>query len=233
MSESWINISAADGGTFAAFLAKPQAGIGPGIVLIQEIFGVNKVMRDIAIDLSRLGYVVACPDLFWRQEPRVDITDQTDAEWKKAFDLFKGFDQDKGVQDLDATLATLRAMDDCTGKVGAVGYCLGGKLAYSMATRTSIDCSVGYYGVGIEAALDEADQIKKPLMLHIAEKDKFVPPDAQEKIKAKLSGYPMVTLHSYPGMDHAFARVGGAHYDVENAALANTRTTDFFANHLK
>ena len=233
MSESWINIKSADGGTFTAFLAKPQAAGGPGIVLIQEIFGVNKVMRDIAVDLSRLGYVVACPDLFWRQEPRVDITDQTDAEWKKAFDLFKGFDQDKGVQDLDATLGVLRDMDDCSGKAGTVGYCLGGKLAYAMAARTSVDCAVGYYGVGIEQALGEASNISKPLMLHVAEKDQFVPQEAQEKIKAALSGHPQVTLHFYPGMDHAFARVGGAHFDAENAALANSRTTSFFADHLK
>jgi len=141
MPGTWIDVSAADGGNFAAFLAKPEGATGPGIVLIQEIFGVNQVMRDIAVDLSRLGYIVLCPDLFWRQEPRVDITDQTDAEWKKAFELFQGFDQDKGVEDLRATLDVLRGRDDCTGKAGCVGYCLGGKLAYLMAARSAITAS--------------------------------------------------------------------------------------------
>jgi carboxymethylenebutenolidase len=233
-----VTIRAADGGSFSAYLATPHSasaggtGRGSGVVLIQEIFGVNKVMRNLADGFARQGYVVLCPDLFWRQEPGIQITDQTEAEWQKAFSLYKGFDEAKGVDDLKSTLAHLRKLPACTGKVGSVGYCLGGKLAYLMTTRSDADCSVGYYGVAIETALDEATSIKKPLMLHIAEKDQFCPPDAQMKIKDALKGDPNVTIHSYAGMDHAFARVGGQHYDKKNAELANQRTAEFFKKNL-
>ena len=234
-----VTIRAADGGSFGAYLATPPStagsgtGRGAGVVLIQEIFGINKVMRDLADGFARQGYVVLCPDLFWRQEPGIQITDQTEAEWQKAFSLYKGFDEAKGADDLKSTLAHLRKLPACTGKVGSVGYCLGGKLAYLMATRSDADCSVGYYGVGIEGALDEATSIKKPLMLHIAEKDQFCPPEAQAKIKDALKGNTHVTMHSYPGCDHAFARVGGQHYDKGAADLANQRTAEFFKKNLK
>src|SRR5690242_348079 len=136
-----IKIKAKDGGTFSAY----QAGSGrPGIVLIQEIFGVNKVMRDLADGFAAQGYTVMCPDLFWRQEPGIQITDKTQEEWNKAFSLYQGFNVEKGVDDLKATLAALRKHQACTGKVGSVGYCLGGKLAYLMGTRTDADANVGY-----------------------------------------------------------------------------------------
>jgi carboxymethylenebutenolidase len=227
-----VTIHAADGGSFFAYLATPKSGKGPGILLIQEIFGVNKVMRDLADGFAAQGYAVMCPDLFWRQEPRVDITDQSEAEWKKAFSLYQGFSVDKGVDDLKATLAALRKHPACAGKVGSVGYCLGGKLAYLMATRSDADANVGYYGVGIQDSLGEAKSIKKPLTLHIAAKDQFVPPEAQAKIKDALQSNRLVTLYGYPEQDHAFARVGGQHYDKAAADLANKRTADFFKQHL-
>lgn len=226
------------GNNFGAYLATPSgragggSGRGAGILLIQEIFGVNTVMRDLADGFARQSYVVLCPDLFWRQEPGIQITDKTKEEWARAFELYKGFDEAKGVEDLRATLTHLRALPACTGKVGAVGYCLGGKLAYLMATRSNIEASVGYYGVGIDGALDEAKHIKKPLLLHIAEKDEYCPPQAQAKIKAALAANPLVTLHFYPGMNHAFARPGGEHYDKKNADLANERTAAFFKKNL-
>jgi carboxymethylenebutenolidase len=216
------------GASFTAYVATPPAGKGPGIVLIQEIFGVNKVMRDLADGYARQGYVVACPDLFWRQQPGVQITDQTDAEWQQAFGFFKGFDFALGVEDLVTTLEVLRKHSACTGKVGNVGYCLGGNLAYQMACRSSTDGSVGYYGVGIEGLLDLAKGIKKPLLLHVAEKDQFCPPEAQAKIQDGLAGNAQVTLHNYAGQDHAFARVGGKHYDAAAATVANDRTAAFF-----
>ncbi|MBI3452666.1 MAG: dienelactone hydrolase family protein [Rhodospirillales bacterium] len=227
-----ITIKAKDGGQFAAYLAKPAAGKGPGIVLIQEIFGVNKVMRDLADGYAKQGYVVLCPDLFWRQEPGIQITDRTEAEWARAFELFKGFNGAKGIDDLAATLAHLRKLPECAGKVGCVGYCLGGNLAYQMAARTDVDGSVSYYGVGIEGMLDIAGGIKKPLLMHIAEKDKFVPPEAQAKIKAALGKIGLVTMHSYAGQDHAFARSGGDHYNKQAAELASSRTAEFFKKHL-
>ncbi len=227
-----VTIAASDGGKFSAYLAQPASGKGAGIVVCQEIFGVNKVMRDVCDGLARQGYFAICPDLFWRQEPGIQITDKTEAEWQRAFALYKGFDEDKGVDDLKATLAYLRKVPGCTGKVGTVGYCLGGKLAYLMATRSDSDCNVGYYGVGIPDALAERGKITKPLMLHIAEKDSYCPPEEQTQIKTALAGNAKVTIHTYPGMEHAFAREGGQHYDRSAAGLANRRTIEFFKAHL-
>lgn len=229
----YVTINAADGGSFQAYHAAPAGGSSaPGIVLIQEIFGVNQVMRDLADGFAGQGYQVLCPDIFWRIEPGIDITDKTKAEWDRAFELFGLFDTDKGVSDLGATLAHLRAMDGCSGKVGSVGYCLGGKLAYLMAARTDADCNVSYYGVGLEGLLDEASDITTPYMSHIAAKDGFVPPEAQAAIKDGLGGHAQCTLHVYGEQDHAFARVGGEHYDQAAADLANGRTADFFKTHL-
>jgi carboxymethylenebutenolidase len=227
-----VTIRAADGGSFSAYLATPKSGKGPGIVLIQEIFGVNKVMRDLADGFAAQGYTVMCPDLFWRQEPGIQITDKTQEEWNKAFSLYQGFNVEKGVDDLKATLAALRKHPACMGKVGSVGYCLGGKLAYLMATRTDADANVGYYGVGIQDSLNEAKSIKKALLLHVAAKDQFVPPDAQAKVKEALKGNSLVSIHTYNEQDHAFARVGGQHYDKAAADQANARTADFFKKHL-
>jgi carboxymethylenebutenolidase len=231
MSGKDITIRGADG-SFSGYLATPSSGRGAGIVVIQEIFGINQVMRDLVDGFAAHGYFALAPDLFWRLEPGVQLTDKTDAEWKRAFDLMGRFDPDKGVADIQAAVDTLRAEPGCTGKVGAVGYCLGGLLAYLTAARTGIDASVGYYGVNIHEKLAEAKSIKKPLMLHIAAKDQFVPPEAQKKIQDGLRGNPLVTLHVYPEMDHAFARVGGAHYDKACADLANGRTSTFFRQHL-
>jgi carboxymethylenebutenolidase len=227
-----ITIKAADGGTFSAYLAEPKSGKGASILVIQEIFGVNKVMRQITDDLAAQGYFALCPDIFWRQEPGVQLTDQTDAEWARAFEFFKGFDEAKGISDLKASLAHLRGIKGCTGKAGTVGYCLGGRLVYLMAARSDADCNVSFYGVGIENNLSEAKDIKNPTTLHIAEKDSYVPPEAQAKIKAALQGHPHVTIHTYAGQEHAFARTGGKHYDKGSADLANKRTAEFFRKHL-
>ena len=228
-----VTIAAKDRGNFAGYLARPASGTGAGVLVIQEIFGVNQVMREICDDWARAGYFALCPDLFWRQQPGIQLTDQTDAEWQRAFQLYKGFDEAKGVEDLIQSLQHLRKVPGCNGRVGSVGYCLGGKLAYLMATRSDADCNVGYYGVTIEIALSEAKNISKPLMLHIAEKDQFCPPENQAKIKQGLSLSRLTTIHSYPGVDHAFARIGGAHYDGDAANLANGRTEAFFKSYLQ
>ncbi len=189
-------------------------------------------MRQVCDDLAAKGFIAVCPDLFWRLEPGVDITDKTKAEWDKALNLMGRFDADKGVEDIRAAMDVIRRDPQCSGKVGAVGYCLGGRLAYLTATRTDSDASVGYYGVGIENYLGEAELLARPLMLHIAGEDGFVPKDAQKRIVSALKDHPQVTLHTYAGRDHAFARPGGEHYDAEDAALANRRTDAFFKKHL-
>jgi carboxymethylenebutenolidase len=223
-----IKIKAKDGGTFSAY----QAGSGkPGIVVIQEIFGVNKGMRELTDGFAKQGYTAVCPDLFWRQEPGIQITDKTQAEWDKAVALFKGFDQDKGIDDLVATLDHVRKMPGAA-KVGCVGYCLGGRLAFMMAARSTVDCAVSYYGVGLDGLLGEAGKIRKPLLMHVAEKDKFVPPEAQAKVKEGLAGNKHVTIHSYAGQEHGFARVDGQHHDKQAAETANKRTAEFFKKNL-
>jgi len=230
MADTTVKVS---DGSFAAYVAAPKGkASAPGILVIQEIFGVNQVMRGICDDLAGQGYLAMCPDLFWRQQPGIQITDKTEAEWKRAFELFQGFDQNKGAQDLVASLAHLRKLPGCSGKAGSVGYCLGGKMAYYMATRSDADCSVSYYGVGIQDVLGEAGKIKKPLLMHIAAEDQYVPPEAQAKIKQGLAANGNVTIHVYEGCDHAFARVGGAHWNAAAAKLANDRSAAFFKKHL-
>jgi carboxymethylenebutenolidase len=226
MSET-LTITTPDG-AFAAYVARPQADKAPAIVVIQEIFGVNKVMRDICDGLASQGFVAVCPDLFWRIEPGIDITDQSEAEWKRAFELFNAFDVDAGIGDIAATIAATRKLDGVDGKVGAVGYCLGGLLAFLTATRTDVDASVSYYGVGIEKRVGEAEKLNKPLLMHIAEKDQFVPPEAQQVILNALKDHPQIEIHTYADRDHAFAREGGAHYDATDAAKANGRSLTFF-----
>jgi carboxymethylenebutenolidase len=225
-------IQSFDGHEFAAYLALPKAQPAPGIVLLQEIFGVNEVMREIADWYAERGFAVICPDLFWRQQPGIQLTDQTEAEWARAFELYQGLDEAKAVEDAAAAMAYLRRHPACSGKVGAVGFCLGGKLAYLIATRFASDASVGYYGVGIENALEEAADLQRPLLLHVAGKDQFCSSEAQAKIHAALDANPLITIHDYPGQDHAFARRGGKHFNAAAAELANLRSVEFFVRHL-
>lgn len=219
-------------GEFGAYVARPAKETAPAIVVIQEIFGVNQVMRDVTDGLAGQGYLAICPDLFWRIEPGIDITDQTEAEWNRAFELFNAFDTDKGVEDIQATIDAIRADPGCSGKVGAVGFCLGGLMAYLTAARTDADASVAYYGVGIEKNLVEVEKLARPLLLHIAEEDGFVPKEAQQLIIASLKDHAQIEIHTYPGRDHAFARPGGQNYDEADARLAGGRSLAFFAKAL-
>ena len=230
MSET-LTITTPDG-AFSAYVARPSATSAPAVVVIQEIFGVNQVMRDVCDQLAAQGFVAVCPDLFWRIEPGIDITDQSEAEWKRAFELFNAFDVDAGVHDIAATIAATRALPGVSGKVGAVGYCLGGLLAFLTATRTDADASVSYYGVGTEKHVAEVEKLARPLLIHIAEEDQFVPKEAQKVILDALKDHPQIEIHTYPGRDHAFARVGGAHYDAADAGTANARSLAFFKSNL-
>jgi carboxymethylenebutenolidase len=230
MGES-ATISTTDG-EFSAYVARPGSAAAPAVVVIQEIFGVNQVMRDIADEVARAGYLAICPDLFWRTEPGIDISDRTQAEWKRAFELFNAFDVEAGVGDIAATVDHVRHASGSSGKVGAVGFCLGGLLAFLTATRTDADACVAYYGVGIERYTAEADKLARPLLMHMALEDQFVPKEAQAVILAALKNHPQIEIHQYPGRNHAFARQGGEHYDAPDAALAWDRTLAFFAKNL-
>jgi carboxymethylenebutenolidase len=227
-----ISITAPDGGTFSAYLALPEATPAPAILVIQEIFGVNQVMRDICDWLAGEGYAACCPDIFWRIEPGIQLTDKSEAEWQRAFELFQAFDVDKGVGDLKATLDALRGNPATTGKAGAIGYCLGGKLAFLMAARSDSDASVSYYGVGLDELTGEVENIKKPLLMHVASEDAFVPKDAQLKVAEAVANNPLIERIVYEGQDHAFAREGGEHYDAASATAANARSLAFFKANL-
>jgi carboxymethylenebutenolidase len=224
-----VTIKSFDGGEFDGYLALPASGYGPGIVVLQEIFGVNDHMRNVADWYAAHGFVALCPDLFWRMERGVELTD---AEWEKAIDFYQRLDEAKAVEDSAAALEFLRKHSACSGRVGAVGFCFGGNLAYLLSVRFKPDCAVGYYGVSIEKSLGEANNLGSPLLLHIAGRDQFCPPEAQAQIHATLDSNPLVTIYDYPEMDHAFARPSGEHYDAAAAELANLRSLEFLVNSL-
>src|SRR2546426_12280550 len=192
-----VTIRSFDGGGFEGYLALPASGYGPGIVVLQEIFGVNTLLRSVADWYAARGFVALCPDLFWRQERGVELTDKSEAEWQKAFALYQGLDEAKAVEDSAAALEFLRQHHSCSGRVGAVGFCLGGNLAWLLSVRFRPDCAVGYYGVSIEKTLTEAGNLDCPLMLHIAGKDQHCPPEAQKQIHAILGSNPLVTINDY------------------------------------
>jgi carboxymethylenebutenolidase len=224
-------IKSFDGREFDGYLAIPASGYGPGIVVLQEIFGVNQYMRSVADWYASHGFVALCPDLFWRIERRIELTDKGD-DWKRAIELYQTIDEEKAVEDSAAAVEFLRRSSLCNGRVGAVGFCMGGNLAYLLSARFKPDCAVGYYGVSIEKSLDEAENLSSPVLLHIAKNDKFCPPEAQAQIHAALDPNPLVTIYDYEGMDHAFGRPGGEHYDAAAAELANLRTLEFFVHNL-
>jgi carboxymethylenebutenolidase len=223
-----VTINVPDG-AFGAYIAKPSIPNGAALVVIQEIFGVNDVMRELANVYAAQGYLAIVPDLFWRIEPGISISDKTPEDMAKAFDYYGKFDVAGGIGDIQATITYARTL---LPKVGAVGYCLGGLLAYLTACQTDVDASVSYYGVGINTQIDQAAKITRPLILHVASEDKFVPKEAQALIATIPASNPLVTMHMYESLDHAFARPGGEHYDAKGARSANDRTTTFFKAHL-
>jgi carboxymethylenebutenolidase len=234
ISPAEIVIDAADGGRFGAYCALPPGdGPAPALVVIVEIRGLNANMRAICDDYAARGYIAVVPDLLWRIEPGLDYDPDTEKGWEKAMAINAAFDEAKAVDDLTATLGWVRRHPRSNGVAGALGYCLGGKLAYLMATRSDVQASVGYYGVGIDRALDEAADITQPLMLHLAGDDRFVPPEAQSEIVGRLATVPAGEAYIYPGADHAFARKDGVRFLPEAAALADSRTVAFFERNLK
>jgi carboxymethylenebutenolidase len=225
-----VKINAADGsGTFDAFLAPAPHSPTGVVVLIQEIFGVNDAMKETAKQTAEQGYHVLVPDLFWRLQPGVDLTDKTEAEWKQAFGFMNRFDQKTGIDDLKATVAFARTMEGSNGRVGTMGYCLGGRLAMMMALESDADVNVSYYGVGLDGLIDGLGSVRAPLLLHIADEDKFFPPEGRAKVVEAAKGKPHVHAYTYPNADHAFARIGGTHWQARAATIANGRSAEALA----
>ena len=231
---STISIEATDGtGSFNAYVVEPRIKPAGAVVLIQEIFGINKSMRETAAQVADLGFVVVAPDLFWRIEPGVELTDKSEAEFNQALALMGKFDQDLGIADLKATLAAARALPGTNGKAGTMGYCLGGRLAFMMATRSDSDVNVSYYGVGLDGLLGELGSVKAPLVLHIAGNDGFFPAAGRARVIETVHGHAHVHAYNYAGADHGFARVGGAHWDGFSAVIANGRSAEALGAALK
>ena len=218
-------------GEFDAYVAEPAGAASAAIVVIQEIFGVNAGIRRKCDQLAEAGYLAVAPDLFWRLEPGIELDPDIPDQFQAALGWMGKFDQDAGIRDIEATI---RAARDRVGggKVGAVGYCLGGRLAYMTAARTDVDASVGYYAVGIDGLLGEKHAIARPLILHIAGADHFVTPDIQAKMHEGLDDHSKVTLHDYPGVDHGFATEFGKRRADDAAMLADERTLAFFRENL-
>lgn len=227
----WIDVAALDNaGSFHLYVAEPAGEAKAAIVVIQEIFGVNDGIRAKCDHWASQGYLAVAPDLFWRIEPDFTIDPDSPGALEKGMGFLQKLDQDKAVADIEATIRAARGLG--AAKVGAVGYCLGGRLAFMTATRTDTDATVGYYGVMLDALLDESHAIARPLILHIAGADHFVSPEIQAKIHAALDDHPRVTLHDYPGVDHGFATAFGQRRDEAAATLADSRTEAFFAAQL-
>jgi carboxymethylenebutenolidase len=227
-----LNINTPDG-SFSCYVAHPSgAGPHPVIVVLQEIFGVNAGIRSIADDYAAKGYIAVAPDLFWRAEPQLSMSEASEGDWAKGFAIYSAYDFGKGVQDIAATIAAARTMPGSNGKVGVTGYCLGGLLTYLTAARSNADAFVAYYGGATEKYVDEARNIRGPLLYHLAGDDEYIGKEAQAAINAALAGKPNVQVYTYPGRNHAFARPGGNHYDDADAKLANGRTDAFFKQYL-
>ena len=226
-----VRLNALDGdSSFNAYVARPAGTAKAAIVVIQEIFGINAGIRRKCDKLAESGYLAVAPDLFHQFEDGIELDPDIEPEMQKALDLFGRFDQDRGVRDIEAAIKFARSQG--CGKVGAVGYCLGGRLAYMTAARTDSDATVGYYAVGVDNLLHEKHAIANPLLLHIPTEDGFVDKNTQKAMHEGLDDHSKVTLHDYEGLDHGFATEFGNRRNEEAANLADRRTADFFSEHL-
>jgi carboxymethylenebutenolidase len=221
-------------GAFAAYIARPKTSPASAVVVLQELFGVNADIRKHCDELAVQGFLAVAPDLFWRQEPGVDLTVTSEADWQHGLRLYQAYDRDAGVKDVKDTIDAVRNLPECNGKVALLGYCLGALIVFMTAVRNDgIDVAVWYHGGDTEKYLVEVDGLHAPLLMHLAEEDEFISKAAQAEIKAALAEKPNATVYSYPGQHHAFARHNGAHYNAAAAALANGRTSEFLNRQLR
>ena len=227
-----ITIEGRDG-AFGAYLARPKTLPASAVVVLQEVFGVNADIRKTCDELAEQGFIAVAPDLFWRQEPGVDLSVTSDADWQHGLRLYQAYDRDAGARDVKDTVNGVAKLPGCTGRVAVLGYCLGGLMTFLTAVRYGVDAAVVYHGGDTEKYLGEIDGLHAPLLMHLAEEDEFISKPAQAEIKNALAGKPKATVYSYPGQNHAFSRHGGAHYNAEAAALSHERTNEFLHRHLR
>jgi carboxymethylenebutenolidase len=220
-------------GTFTAYIARPEELPAPAVIVLQELFGVNADIREKCDELAEQGFIAVAPDLFWRQEPGVDLGVRSDADWQHGLRLYQAYNRDEGVEDINDTIQTVAKMPDCTGKIAVLGYCLGALMVFLTAVRHRVEAAVAYHGGDTEKYLAEIDGLHAPLLMHLAEEDEFTSKSAQVAIKTALAGKPHTTVYSYRGQCHAFTRLNGTHYNAEAAMLANGRTSEFLNQQLK
>src|SRR5258708_39359894 len=226
-----ITINGHDG-TFGAYIARPEALPAPAVVVLKELVGVNGDIREKCGEVAEQGFITVAPDLFWRQEPGVDLSVRSEPDWQHGLRLYQAYDRDAGVRDIKDTTDTVAKMPECTGKIAVLGYCLGALMTFLTAVRYRVDAAVAYHGGDTEKYLGEVAGLHAPLLMHLAEEDEFISKPAQAEIKTALASKPNATAYSYPGQHHAFARHNGAHYDAAAAALANGRTSQFLHQHI-
>lgn len=227
MTASWIDIQPG----FAGYLALPPAGSGPGLVLWQEIFGVNPHIRAVAEQYALDGFVVLAPDAFWRRAPRVELGYGAD-DRPQALSLMQAYADHDALADAAASVAVLRARPEVAGnKVGSFGYCMGGRMAYLSAATARVDAAVAFYGGGIQNQLERAAGIACPVQFHYAALDDHIPPAAVESVRTAMAGK-SAEIHVYPGAMHGFNCWARASYHAPSAALAHGRTLAFLAQQL-
>jgi carboxymethylenebutenolidase len=231
MNASTISIPSHDGQAFGAYLALPPKGVGPGIILIQEIWGVNEHIRAVADQYALDGYVVLAPDMFWRQQPRVDLH-YTEADTQLAYQYMTNLDGPNAVQDLVSTAQALRARPELNGKIASVGFCMGGRLSYALAATGATDAAVCYYGGGIQNSLALAPAIQVPILFHYAELDDHIPATAVSAVQDAFGGRSNAQFHVYPGVGHGFNCWGRPMYNQRAAALARGRTLQWLSEKL-
>jgi carboxymethylenebutenolidase len=233
MMKNHITIKGRDG-AFGAYISRPKALPAPAVVVLQELFGVNADIRKTCDELAEQGFVAVAPDLFWRQEPGVDLNVTSKADWDHGLRLYGAYDRDSGAKDVKDTVSAVRSLPESSGKVAILGYCLGALMVFLTAVRyNGVEAAVAYHGGDTEKYLGEVDGLQAPLLMHLAEEDEFISKAAQAAIKAALAKKPDATVYSYPGQNHAFSRHGGAHYSAEAAALAHERTYAFLNRQLR
>lgn len=227
----WISVAVPGGAFFDAYLARPPAGDGPGLVLFQEIFGVNEHIRTVAEQYALDGFVVLAPDIFWRAQRRVDLGYEGEQR-QRGIELAT---QLKGTEvglDMVAAVAALRARPEVDGgKVGAIGYCMGGRLAFLSAATAGVNAAVAYYGGGIQDQLDKAAAIRCPVQFHYAERDDHIPPAAVDKVRTAMHGR-AAEVHVYTDAMHGFSCWARSSYHAPSAALAHGRSLQFLADRL-
>ena len=230
--EDKITINGQDG-LFGAYIARPEDLPAPAVVVLQELFGVNADIRKHCDELAEQGYIAVAPDLFWRQEPGVDLSVTSEQDWQHGLRLYQAYNRDVGAADVKDTVDAVTKLPECTGKVAVLGYCLGALMTFLTAVRYDVAAAVAYHGGDTERYLGEVDSLHAPLLMHLGEEDEFISKPAQAAIKAALAGKPNAMVYSYPGQRHAFSRHNGAHYNAAAAALANGRTSEFLLAQLR